>query len=101
MPPPTVGPGPPIEPPLAGTPFTDLNSCAVSNCHRIFPSALESARSVPLQSAEKIAPGIAVTAAAWPDGPFSALGVFTNHFFSPVARFSAATPPSAMFQYEY
>src|SRR5690349_21055993 len=62
----TTGPGAPIEPPLALTPFTVSNDCAISNDHSKLPLLESCARSTPSQAPLNTAPGIAVTAEEMP-----------------------------------
>src|SRR4051812_27022438 len=62
MPPATVGAGPFIDPPFAGTPFTVANSRLVSKVQTIAPSVVENARTAPSFDGESTIPGITVTA---------------------------------------
>ena len=58
MPPAIVGPGPWMDPPVARTPLTVLNSRLVSNSQRIDPSLVECARSAPSFEPENSTPGM-------------------------------------------
>ena len=60
MPPATVGPAAPIEPPFAATPFTVGYSRTALYSQITRPVAADKARSTPSQPPEKTAPGIAV-----------------------------------------
>src|SRR5262245_60306966 len=53
-----------MDPPLAATPLTVLNSTPVSNCQMILPLLLSYARNHPFIAPEKTAPGITEIAAA-------------------------------------
>ena len=93
MPPATVGPAEPSEPPLAGIPLTVWKSRAMSNVQRIVPSLVLSARRTPSQPAEKRTPGIVDTAASWPRIRPSGGSKFVNHGRSPLDRLRATIPP--------
>src|SRR5688572_7685093 len=58
-----TGPGPSIEPPLPGTPFTVWYSRMVSKSQMIDPFAVEYARMWPSTEPENATPGSAETAA--------------------------------------
>src|SRR6187455_4170 len=58
-----TGPGPSIEPPRPGTPFTVVNSRMVSKSQSTFPSVVEYARMWPSTDPENATPGTALTAA--------------------------------------
>src|SRR5260221_13598706 len=98
MPPTTIGPGAPIDPPLAATPFAVGYSRTVLYSQMRRPSSVENARSIPSHAPENTTPGKEVVAADWP-GRDGSPGVFAgvkgvNHLRSPVARPSATTPPT-------
>src|SRR3954462_11634320 len=87
-----------MDPPVALMPFSVMNSRLVSKLHRIEPSLVEKARSDPSFDPENSTPGIregAEIIAALHVGP--ALHVTGsggwNHARSPVARFTACSPP--------
>src|SRR5258706_8254968 len=97
MPPATAGPGPIIDAPRAATPLTVRNSRLESNSQMTDPSVVEYALSTPSFDPEKIAPGIAVSAA-----DCAALHPRPLHFGgcgaayqarSPVANATACSPP--------
>ena len=66
IPPAIVGPEDPMEPPVAGMPFTVSKSRSMSKLHRIFPSLAERARRTPSQPPEKSTPGMMERAASCP-----------------------------------
>src|SRR3954469_15064046 len=94
----TTGPGPLSEPPFAGTLFTVSNGFAVLNSQRIFPSAVEYARIMPVVVPANTTPGMTVIAAdnAWAHGrPLQSMGGgVAFHTCSPVARLIAASAPA-------
>src|SRR5215471_10621410 len=94
-----VGPGPSIAPPLPWTPFTALNSCAVSNSHITAPSVVEYARSRPSTAPENTTPGITVTAAdcaGLQEGRSPQTAGGAAQTFAPVSGFKANKPPPAL-----
>src|SRR5215813_4952335 len=99
MPPATVGPGPLIEAPFAGTPLTVANSRFVSYSQSTLPSRVEKARNVPSMEPANTAPGITVTAADSArlqprlGGPQRGSGNCADHTRFPVAKLTACSPP--------
>src|SRR5215471_2005403 len=94
-----VGPGPSIAPPLPLTPFTALNSCAVSNSHITLPSVVEYARSRPSTAPENTTPGIteiAADCAGLQEGRSPQTAGGAAQTFAPVSTFSAKSPPPAL-----
>ena len=67
MPPTIVGPGPPIPPPLPGTPLTVSYSRFVRYSQMIVPSLVEYARRMPSRDPVNTAPGMAVAPAQLPE----------------------------------
>src|SRR5438128_933537 len=98
MPSTIAGPELLIDPPLAFTPLTIVNSRAVLYSHRTLPSRVEYARSRPSIVPENAAPGINVTAAAC-DGSQGFLlaqpAPGTLHTRRPVPSSTASMPPPA------
>src|SRR5215471_18344127 len=99
MPPAMVGPAPSIAPPLPFTPFTPVNSCAVSNSQITLPSVAEYARRRPSTPPENTAPGITVTAAdcaGLQEGRSPQSGGGAAQTLAPVSTFRANRPPPAL-----
>src|SRR5215467_4350316 len=93
MPPATVGPGAPIDPPLAATLLTVSKDLMVSNSQRTLPSADDNARTTPSQPLENKTPGMAESAASRPPIRPAAASSGANHWRAPSVRRSATTPP--------
>src|SRR5687767_9068065 len=98
MPPATAGPGPPIDAPVAGTPFTAVNARFVSKDQITSPVAVEYARRAPSNDPENTTPGITVSAAdcaALQPRPAAQAtgGGAAVHSGAPVATFTACRPP--------
>src|SRR5258707_8336714 len=98
MPPATAGPGPSIDAPLPGTPFSVWNSRFVSYAQTIEPSLVEYARSAPSTDPEKTIPEMTVMAADCAalqprPAPHVGGGAGVCHARSPSARVTACKPP--------
>src|SRR5262249_4680318 len=96
-----AGPAASIEPPFAGTWFTVSKSLTVLKSHRILPSTVEYARRWPSTDPEKTTPGITDAGAdCAPVQPrpvvHSSLGAGASHTRSPVASFTACSPPASL-----
>src|SRR5512140_2464252 len=100
MPPATIGPGPLIDAPLAGTPFTVVNSPLVLNSHSTAPVSAAYARTPPSCAPVRTAPGIAVAAARIagvhprPRTPHVTSGGGVIHTRCPDTRSTACTSPA-------
>src|SRR5262249_48153248 len=98
IPPATTGPGPSIEPPLAGTPLTVSYFCTVSTSQTIAPLSLLYARRWPSSPPDRTMPGMAVTAADWAGlhpGLSPQPGCGALQTISPFAGLIAKSPPPA------
>src|SRR5262245_14069087 len=101
IPPAIVGPGPLIDAPFAGTPFTVWKSLFVSNSHNSEPSFVDQPRTPPSFDPVKTTPGMTVIAARiaalQPRLPAAHLvgGGGANQVRFPVARLTACRPPGA------
>src|SRR5262245_58539054 len=98
IPPATVGPGPLIDAPFPGTPFTVWNSLFVSYSQSSDPSFVDQPRTPPSFDPVNTTPGMTLIAARMaalqprPAAHFGA-GGGANHFRSPVASDTACSPP--------
>src|SRR5262245_45771506 len=100
MPPATVAPGPLIEPPRPGTPFTVVNSRAVSKSKITRPSTVEYARKCPSIDPDNTTPGITVTAAdcagLHPLRPSGHAGGSVRQICFPSVSWYAINPPPSL-----
>src|SRR5437867_6008267 len=98
MPPATVGPGPLIDAPFAGTPFTVSKSRFVSYSHNSEPSLVDQPRTPPSFDPVNTTPGMTVMAARIAalqprTVPHFGGGGGVNQARSPVVSFTACSPP--------
>src|SRR5262245_55689689 len=100
IPPAIVGPGPLIDAPFAGTPFTVWKSLFVSNSHSSEPSLVDQPRTPPSFDPVNTTPGmtlIAARIAALQPRPAAHFGAGGGaiHFRWPVVSETACRPPGS------